>query len=242
MIGGTACEAWMSRSGLLFRKTKDLDIVLVIEALNAVFVERFREFVKAGKYGVRERQDTGKKEFYRFMKPVEPGYPSMMELFSGATSAMDLGPGQEIVPIKVEESVASMSAILMNEDYYNFILASRYDVDGISMVSVNALIPLKARAWLDLINRRSEGKHVDEGDINKHRNDLFRLALTLPASLGPGVPEVIQADVREFLGRFPDSSEEWPSINQALKETRRGGRLPTAVELRDAVATFFGIA
>ncbi len=33
LIGGAACDAWMARSGLPFRATKDLDIVLVIEAL-----------------------------------------------------------------------------------------------------------------------------------------------------------------------------------------------------------------
>jgi predicted nucleotidyltransferase len=37
LIGGTACDIAMSRMGLEFRATKDLDIVLVIEALDAEF-------------------------------------------------------------------------------------------------------------------------------------------------------------------------------------------------------------
>ena len=115
LIGGAACDAWMSRSGLPFRKTKDLDIVLVIEAIDPAFVARFKEFVAAGRYQVRQRQETGRREFYRFQKPAEEGYPSMLELFSRAPADLDLGPDQQVVPVPVEASVASLSAILMDE-------------------------------------------------------------------------------------------------------------------------------
>ena len=50
LIGGTACDAWMARSGLKFRATRDLDIVLVIEALEPDFVARFKKFVSTGRY------------------------------------------------------------------------------------------------------------------------------------------------------------------------------------------------
>ncbi len=38
LIGGAACDAWMARSGLPFRATRDLDIVLVVEAIKPEFV------------------------------------------------------------------------------------------------------------------------------------------------------------------------------------------------------------
>ena len=59
LIGGAACDQWMSDSGLRFRGTKDLDIVLVLEALDAAFVLRFWQFVEEGGYTTRLRQDTG---------------------------------------------------------------------------------------------------------------------------------------------------------------------------------------
>ncbi len=34
IIGGTACDLLMSEEGLDFRATKDLDIVLILEAVN----------------------------------------------------------------------------------------------------------------------------------------------------------------------------------------------------------------
>jgi len=68
VIGGTACDLVMGDVGLQFRATKDLDIVLCIEALDAEFAQAFWAFVKAGKYQVQETA-TGDKRFYRFQKP-----------------------------------------------------------------------------------------------------------------------------------------------------------------------------
>ena len=50
LIGGAACDLAMSEAGLPFRVTKDLDIVLCVEALDAHFFEKFWTFIKAGQY------------------------------------------------------------------------------------------------------------------------------------------------------------------------------------------------
>ena len=39
LIGGTACDLLMSDAGLAFRATRDLDIVLCLEALDREFAE-----------------------------------------------------------------------------------------------------------------------------------------------------------------------------------------------------------
>lgn len=41
LIGGTACTVIMQEAGLDFRATKDLDIVLYVEALHENFVRAF---------------------------------------------------------------------------------------------------------------------------------------------------------------------------------------------------------
>ncbi len=46
LIGGIACMLSMEQAGLSFRATKDLDIVLCIEALEKQFVEDFWNFIK----------------------------------------------------------------------------------------------------------------------------------------------------------------------------------------------------
>jgi hypothetical protein len=60
LIGGVACHEWLSTQGLAFRATKDMDMVLIVEALDAAFVKRLWEFIEAGKYqGVSNRRMGG---------------------------------------------------------------------------------------------------------------------------------------------------------------------------------------
>ena len=48
LIGGVAAALVMEDAGLEFRATKDLDVVLVVEMLDAAFVDRFWKFIRAG--------------------------------------------------------------------------------------------------------------------------------------------------------------------------------------------------
>lgn len=41
IIGGTACDILMTEEGLDFRATKDIDLVLIIEALDVNFGKNF---------------------------------------------------------------------------------------------------------------------------------------------------------------------------------------------------------
>lgn len=41
LIGGTACDLILKEAGLHFRATKDLDIVLCIEAIDSRFAKAF---------------------------------------------------------------------------------------------------------------------------------------------------------------------------------------------------------
>jgi hypothetical protein len=81
LIGGAACEVLLDRAGLPFRVTRDLDIVLCVESLDADFGNAFWDFVKAGGYKIQEKA-SGKRKFYRFRNPVNSGFPEMLELFS----------------------------------------------------------------------------------------------------------------------------------------------------------------
>jgi len=239
LIGGVACDAWMSNSALTFRKTKDLDIVLVIEALDSSFVERFKDFVQAGGYEERQRQQTGTRELYRFFKPKEADYPFMLELFSRAPVGIELRQGQQITPVATESAVASLSAILMDDDYYKLVVAARYLSDGIAMLGAEGLIPLKAKAYLDLQAQKDAGGNVDEADVKKHRNDVFRLALTLSGRTATELAASIRNDLKTFLDRFPEGSADWPAIENALRSTLRSIPMPAPSELLRTLSTFF---
>lgn len=59
IIGGTACDLLMTEEGLDFRATKDIDLVLIIESVDAAFGSRFWEHVTAAGYEHRNKS-TGK--------------------------------------------------------------------------------------------------------------------------------------------------------------------------------------
>ena len=133
LIGGTACSIFLEEAGLTFRSTKDLDIVLCIEVLDPAFVRLFWEFIKKGNYEIQQKS-TGAKQFYRFQKPQDESFPYMLELFSRLPDALHIEGDAHLTPIPVEEEVSSLSAILMNNDYYGFIQSGRLEHDGLSLV------------------------------------------------------------------------------------------------------------
>jgi len=47
----------------------------------------------------------------------------MLELFSRASDLLQIVEGRHLTPLPMEEEVASPSAILMDREYYAFILA-----------------------------------------------------------------------------------------------------------------------
>lgn len=150
LIGGSAATLAMEQSGLEFRATKDLDIVLHVEVLSLSFGQVFWRFIEAGGYEVRQARDTGKPVFYRFRKPADERFPAMLELFCRAPEGIPLAQGSQLTPIPIDEAAASLSAILLDAAYYEFILAGRREVGGLPWVGEDRLIPLKASAWLDL--------------------------------------------------------------------------------------------
>lgn len=65
VIGGTACELLMSKEGLDFRATRDIDMVLIVELLTKEFGEVFWDFIQEANYK-HINKGTGQAQFYRF--------------------------------------------------------------------------------------------------------------------------------------------------------------------------------
>ena len=198
LIGGTACDLLLEQVDLPFRATKDLDIVLMSEMLDTSFARTFWEFVRAGRYKEGESTD-GTPRFYRFCAPQDTNFPRKMELFSTRPERLPPAPGMNLTPIPFDGLVSSLSAILLDETYYAFLQAGIRLVDGVSVVGPEHLVPLKARAWLDLKEREAAGESIDSKDIRKHRNDVFRLYQIVDPSPLRETPPVVAADIRRFL-------------------------------------------
>lgn len=210
LIGGAACELIMEQAGLDFRATKDLDIVLIVEALDPAFSETFMAFVEAGGYEIRQRSE-GERILYRFAKPSTEGYPAMLELFSNAPEGLELAPGSQLTPIPIAEEAASLSAILLDADYYALLKTMGRSLDGVPVLDEAGLIPFKARAWVDLSRRRTEGEKVDDRDVRKHRNDVARLLQLLSAEATFDLPEKIKADMQAFIDALAGQDDFTPT-------------------------------
>ena len=70
LIGGAACDIVFTSNDATFRATKDLDMVLIVEALSPEFGEKFWKFIDEGGYGgdliqERERPDFEKRAEHR---------------------------------------------------------------------------------------------------------------------------------------------------------------------------------
>ncbi len=198
IIGGAACDLLFDAAGIQFRVTKDIDMVLCVEVVDVAFGERFSAFLKAGGYKARERSD-GKKEFYRFHGPTDPAFPYMIELFSRKPGTLSLPDNAELTPISVEQDVVSLSAILLDDSYYQALQSAKRNVQGVTILNETLLIPFKVKAFLDLTERKEKGDKIDSKNIKKHRNDVFRLIQLLPGDAAIEVSEAIRNDLSRFL-------------------------------------------
>lgn len=226
IIGGTVCDILMTEEGLDFRATKDIDLVLIIEALDADFGRKFWEYVKQAGYE-HCNKSTGVPQFYRFSHPISNQYPAMIELFTRKLDVIQLLEDSVLTPLPMDEDISSLSAILLDDDYYDFLKQGKVTVDGVTVLDAVYLIPFKAKAWIDLTNRKASGEQVDSKNIKKHKNDVFRLTELIDPTLKIMTPLQVYADVQEFVQRMQNENVDVKQLglvgrtkNQILNELK----------------------
>ena len=198
LIGGAACDVLMADAGLEFRATKDLDIVLCVEVLNAEFGQHFWRFIEEGGYRQRE-MGSGDKEYYRFVEPAEQTFPIMIELFSRRPDEIELFGEAHLTPVPVDEDISSLSAILLDDDYYQCLLEGKQVIDGICLLKPEYILAFKVRAYLDMKSQPAGTTWATDGKIRKHRADIFRLFGLLSSDLTVVAPEAVKEDLRDFI-------------------------------------------
>lgn len=203
IIGGAACDLLMTDEGLEFRATKDIDLVLIVEAIDADFGKKFWEYVVSAGYE-HKNKSTGEPQFYRFAGPQTRDYPTMIELFSRRPDAIVLPEDAVLTPLPIDEEISSLSAILLNEDYYEFLKQGRIQISGVTVLDAPYLIPFKAKAWTDLSDKKAAGEEVDSKNIRKHKNDVFRLTELLDQNQAklPYLPDTVRNDMSRFVERM----------------------------------------
>ena len=209
VIGGAARELVYAERGVWEdTATKDLDVVLVAEAIDAGFVSRFMAFVREGGYSHVTR--TGDTQMYRFSQPVEASFPQQVELLCRRPGYLE-GVEAIVGKVPVDDAEYSLSAILLDDDYYG-LLASGVAVTrryGIPTLSWEYLPVFKMRAFDDLSDRRARGEAVRSGEVGKHRRDVVRLMAIMPAGTRVELPDQVRSEVERFLRTVEEPSRSY---------------------------------
>lgn len=195
IIGGTACNFIYSEYGAPQRATHDIDMVIVAEAFDREFFERFISFVEAGSYQHKGKAD--RYELYRFERPRDVTFPPKVELLSRRPEYLSdiearLGRFQTI------EGEGSLSAILLDDEYYELLEDGIVEISGLPVLSLEYLPVFKVHAWANLTDDKAAGIRVQSDEINKHRRDVLRLC----SLLAPGRRVKLSSSIRLEIERF----------------------------------------
>jgi hypothetical protein len=215
LIGGTATSIVLDASGLESRTTKDYDMVIIDDKKNRKFHDVLEKFLIDGEY----TPSTNEKDapLYRFTTKKE-GFPKMLELFS-IKPEYPLNNQERTTPVSFDEGY-SLSALLLDEDYYELLLLGKELINGYSVLNNQTLIVFKAKAWLDMSVRKEEGQKVDSKDIKKHLNDISRLAGSLKEIRKMDLALSIHKDMKNFLSMLSKDISQIPKNSDIILEPK----------------------
>lgn len=213
IIGGTACDIALRDTDMRPRATDDIDMILVIERMTPEFALRFWEFINLGEYKNRERKRDDKEpatELFRFINPKN-GFPIQIELLSKFPDVLGEPTGFHLTPIPAGEDISSLSAILMDEEYYHQTINSSIIEEGVRIADPLSLLCLKVKAFLNLTEEKKTNPNVRSSDIKKHRDDVFKLlAMRIdpftPVELSPTMKSELVAFIRMIEDSLPNQS------------------------------------
>ena len=141
-------------------------MILLIEERFAEFAAAFWSYIKDGGYKCGwKSSDTP--HFYRFTEPQVEGSPVMIELFSRRPDFQIEHPEIHLTPLPVSDKISSLSAIMLDDNYYQLMLASRRTEDGVSVLSAEYLMLFKMKAWLDLRQKKAGGRPYQREGSNE---------------------------------------------------------------------------
>lgn len=130
----------------------------------------------------------------------------MIELFSRRPDFQIEHPEIVLTPLPVSDEISSLSAIMLDDNYYQLMLEGRKTVDEVSVLRAEYLMLFKMKAWLDLRQKKAGGAHVNERDLKKHKNDVFRLFSLAEPSAQITISPIVEADVEQFIRAMGDET------------------------------------
>ncbi|MDD4330631.1 MAG: hypothetical protein PHD79_11840 [Aliarcobacter sp.] len=177
------------------KATFDIDLVLLTN--NSVELsQRIKQYITDGKYDIQVGEKDRYK-YYRFNNPKEENFAKEIELFASNENKLEIDDKQRILPIDPEEGLYSLSAIMLDPEYFKMIKNNVNKSTEAPCTNTQATIMLKMSAFYDLKKR-------EDNKWKKHRRDILKLTLLLT-----GEEEI------KLVGRM---KEDFDSFIQHLKE------------------------
>lgn len=177
------------------KATFDIDLVLLTN--NSVeLAQKIKQYITDGKYDIQVGEKDQYK-YYRFNNPKEENFAKEIEIFASNENELKLDDGQRILPIDPEEGLYSLSAIMLDPEYFEMIKNNVNKSTEAPCTNTQATIMLKMSAFYDL-------KKKEDNKWKKHRRDILKLSLLLT-----GEEEI------KLIGRM---KEDFDSFIQHLKE------------------------
>ena len=139
----------------------------------------------------------------------------MIELLSRHPDVLGEPKGVVIEPLPTAEDVSSLSAIIMDDDFYHFTIEHSRLTNGIRHADSTALIALKTRAYLNLMADKYAGKHVNSKDIKKHRSDVLKNVVIMEDT-SIEAPLSITTCVKDFVTSIRN---DWDSLAEPLAKS-----------------------
>ncbi len=120
---------------------------------------------------------------------------------------------QIVMTAHIDDTVPSLSAILLDDDYYRVLVDGKAVANGLSVLRPEYLILFKTKAYLDLKQRKDNGEAVDSNDIKKHKKDVLRIAAELMLESAENLPVSVKTDIDVFI----DTLTKEPFDDNSLK-------------------------
>ncbi|ENP3611606.1 hypothetical protein ACDC01_004623 [Salmonella enterica] len=224
LIGGNACVLNFEKIKVEFRATADLDIVLIVDNENDKFYAHLCNYLvengyTGGLYRCKENDSCA----YRFTLkgPQKVERPKIIELFSKKPDYFDADKSEKlhITPIETEEGISNLSAILLDDEVYNFVIKHKCKIDNVSTVNLHCLFGLKSIAWHNNEVLYSEGK-VKEVNVYKHPADMVRIATVLEENTY-SYPKTIFESIQESKSKLglSEVAAKIPEVAESIDQT-----------------------
>lgn len=240
IIGGAACHLWFASRNSDFRRTQDMDLVLLVRTESQPFLQALLGFLERHDYQAEtvELDDgTRKARLYRFKNDQHAEFPAEIELLGPDDETLHHAMGQRSIPVKAGGKYSGLSCMLLDSAYFQLLRDHHHQVEGISVADENVLVVYKMKAYLNIMAARRAGKaHGSDGsrkNADKHRNDAVRLLLEGRIAQLP-VPQKIHDDIMQFAGLLRSDEDVRKSLVNSFSTLYP--QLNVTLDLLDALA------